>query len=89
MVCGGVGGELKPFKYWWPVIGFITTQIIIATMFLRWHYIIDIFAGIALAFGCQFLGQYVADWERAKRERLGLLPAWMPLVYPFGRASDQ
>jgi PAP2 superfamily len=80
---------LRPFKYSWPITGFLTTQIVIATMFLRWHYLIDIVAGIALAFGCQFAGQYIADWERAKRERLGLLPAWMPLVYPWSRPSDE
>ena len=80
--------KLFPFKYWWPVIAFVATQIIIATMFLRWHYLIDIVAGLAFAVVCQFIGQRVADWERAKRERLGLQPVWMPLVYPWSRASD-
>ncbi len=79
--------KLFPFKYWWPVIGFLATQIIIATMFLRWHYLIDIFAGLALAASCQFLGQRVADWETAKRARLGLQASWMPLVYPWTRAE--
>jgi hypothetical protein len=77
-----------PFKYTWPVIAFVATQIIIATMFLRWHYLIDIFAGLALAVAAQMLGQAVADWERAKRERLGLQPAWTPLVYPWSRGSE-
>jgi len=77
-----------PFKYTWPVIAFLATQIIIATMFLRWHYLIDVVAGLTLATTASFLGQYVADWERAKRERLGLQPAWTPLVYPWTRASE-
>ncbi|HEY3821597.1 MAG TPA: phosphatase PAP2 family protein [Polyangiaceae bacterium] len=80
--------KLSPFKYTWPVITFLGTQIVIATMFLRWHYLIDIFAGVALAATCQFLGQRVADWERAKRERLGLQTAWMPLVYPWSKPSE-
>jgi hypothetical protein len=80
--------KLFPFKYTWPVITFLATQIIIATMFLRWHYLIDIFAGLVLAATCQFLGQRVADWEGAKRERLGLQSVWMPLVYPWSRSSE-
>jgi hypothetical protein len=77
-----------PFKYWWPVIAFLATQIIIATMFLRWHYLIDVIAGVALATAGAVLGQRIADWERAKRTRLGLQPVWTPLMYPWSRASD-
>lgn len=80
--------RLVPFKFWWPVIAFLATQIIIATMFLRWHYLIDVVAGVALASAGAFLGPRIADWERAKRERLGLSPVWTPLVYPWSRASD-
>jgi len=76
-----------PFKYTWPIIGFLATQIIGATLFLRWHYLIDIFAGLALAASCQWIGQRVADWERGKRARLGLQASWMPLVYPWSRTA--
>lgn len=68
-----------PFKYTWPVMAFVTTQVIVATMFLRWHYLVDIVAGLTLATSVQFLGQFVADWERDKRARLGQQPVWMPL----------
>jgi hypothetical protein len=80
--------KLVPFKYSWPVVAFLATQIIIATMFLRWHYLIDIVAGLALATTSALIGHRVADWERAKRERLGLQPTWTPLVYPWSRAGD-
>ena len=81
--------KLVPFKYTWPVIAFLATQIIIATMFLRWHYLIDIVAGLTLATTAALLGHAVVDWERTKRERLGLQPAWMPLVFPWDRPSDE
>jgi membrane-associated phospholipid phosphatase len=81
--------KLFPFKYTWPVVAFLATQIIIATMFLRWHYLIDIVAGLTLATGAALLSQHVANWEHAKRERLGLQPAWMPLVFPWSRTSDE
>jgi hypothetical protein len=74
-----------PFKYTWAVIAFLATQIILATMFLRWHYLIDVIAGLALAGTACTLGHRISEWERAKRARLGLQAAWTPLVYPsFG-----
>jgi hypothetical protein len=81
--------RLVPFRYWWPVIAFLATQIIIATMFLRWHYLIDVIAGLALAATGSFLGQRIADWEHVKRERLGQQGVWMPLVLPWSRASAE
>jgi hypothetical protein len=80
--------KIVPFNYWWPVIAFLATQIIIATMFLRWHYLIDVVAGVTLATAGSLLGQRIADWEQAKRARLGLQPVWTPLTYPWSRASD-
>jgi hypothetical protein len=77
--------RLLPFRYTWPLIGFLATQIIIATMFLRWHYLVDVVAGLLLATAATVIGQRIADWERARRERLGVQPAWMPLVYPWTR----
>jgi hypothetical protein len=80
--------NLVPFKYTWPVVAFFATQIIIATMFLRWHYLLDVLAGVALAAASSYVGGRIADWEYAKRNRLGLQPAWTPLVYPWERAGN-
>jgi hypothetical protein len=74
-----------PFRYTWPIVTFLATQMILATMFLRWHYLADVVAGLALATLASVLGQRIADWERARRERLGVQPAWAPLVYPRSR----
>ena len=38
-----------PYRFSAPVMLLGTSQIIIATMFLRWHYLVDICAGLALA----------------------------------------
>jgi membrane-associated phospholipid phosphatase len=65
------------------VVAFLATQIIIATMFLRWHYLIDVIAGLTLAATASLLGQRISDWEHAKRQRLGLQPVWSPL-FPHG-----
>jgi hypothetical protein len=77
--------KLLPFRYTWPLVAFLATQIILATMFLRWHYLVDVLAGLVLATIASLLGQGIADWERTRRERLGIQPAWMPLVYPWTR----
>lgn len=65
-----------PFKYTWPVLAFCVSQIIGATMFLRWHYLVDIVAGFTLAtFNVLFWGR-VVDWEMSRRDRLGLSPVF-------------
>lgn len=61
-----------PFKYTWPLMAFLVSQIVIATMFLRWHYLVDIVAGLLLALVAVPLGAKIARWEAARRERLGL-----------------
>lgn len=77
--------KLSPFKYSWPVVTFVATQIIVATMFLRWHYLVDVVAGLALAVAGSVVGQTLADWENARRERMGVQAAWMPIEYPWTR----
>jgi PAP2 superfamily len=66
-----------PFKYTWPVVAFFTSQIITATMFLRWHYLIDICAGITLACIALAVSVRVSRWELERRKREGLDPLWI------------
>ena len=77
-----------PFKYSWPVMAFVATQIIVATLFLRWHYLVDVVAGFALATTAALVGPRVADWEASRRERMSVQPAWMPLAFPWTKPSD-
>jgi membrane-associated phospholipid phosphatase len=65
-----------PFKYTWPILAFCVSQIIGATMFLRWHYLVDIVAGFGLAtFNVLFWGR-VVDWELGRRDKLALPPVF-------------
>lgn len=70
------------FRYSWPVLAIFTTQIIVATMFLRWHYLIDIVAGLVLASGAVVLTLKVHPWEKARRERMGVQPVFSALELP-------
>ena len=71
--------RFRPYAFSWPIVGFCASQIIIATMFLRWHYLIDIVAGLALAAFAVFAAERMVRWDELRRERLGLPYAWPPL----------
>jgi hypothetical protein len=74
---------LKPYRYIWPVTAFFTSQIILATMFLRWHYLIDVIAGLTLATTAFLISRAVPALEARMRVARGEGPVWRPL---FGRA---
>jgi len=67
---------LAPYRYTWPLVLFFCVNIIVATMFLRWHWIVDVVAGLALAVLAQLLGVVVTRFELARRARDGLEPWW-------------
>jgi hypothetical protein len=69
-----------PFKYTWPFVAFFSANIVIATMFLRWHYLIDVLAGIAVSSGAFLLSGVISRREIDHREQNGLQPVWVPLV---------
>ena len=59
-----------PYRYTWPAMAFCASQIICATMFLRWHYLVDIAAGITLATFALVMGERLVTWDFARRARL-------------------
>ena len=54
---------------------FFAANIIGATMFLRWHYVIDVLAGFALATLAAAGRARVTRWEVARRARVEPRPA--------------
>jgi len=62
-----------------PLMTFCTSQIIVATMLLRWHYLIDICAGLTLAAIAVRVADWSVVWDDARRARQGLTPAWRSL----------
>lgn len=83
-----------PFKYTWPITTFFAVNIVIATMFLRWHWLIDVVAGAALAVFGWWLAGRVASSENDRREAEGLQPVWslffdrQPLPEPSSKAQE-
>ncbi len=69
----------KPFNFTWPITAFFASQMVIATMFLRWHYLIDIVAGLALAGVAVWASCKLEPMEQERRTRLGLPPIFASL----------
>lgn len=65
-----------PYKYTWPIVGFFVVNIVVATMFLRWHYVIDVIAGMCLALTAHVVTVRISDREIARRDALGLGAPW-------------
>ncbi|HWO10158.1 MAG TPA: phosphatase PAP2 family protein [Polyangiaceae bacterium] len=65
-----------PYRFTWPLVAFFSFNIIIATMFLRWHWLVDIVAGLMLALLAYVVGVVGSRWEAGHRRRHGLPPAW-------------
>jgi hypothetical protein len=65
-----------PFRYTWPIVTFCTANIIIATMFLRWHYLIDVVVGFSIAVSVVLISRPIVRWELARRKRQNLGDLW-------------
>jgi len=58
----------RPFNWAWPILAFVAFNIIAATMLLRWHWFIDVAAGLLLAFAARRLSVVVAERESHRGE---------------------
>lgn len=58
------------------VTAFFAANIIFSTMFLRWHYAIDVVAGLVLASTVGHVAPRLARWDETRRRRAGLPGAW-------------
>lgn len=79
--------RLMPFRFTWLPLTIATSQIILSTMFLRWHYAVDVVAGLALATTVAFVAPRIVRREEAHRTALGKSPVWtMPWAPKPARA---
>ena len=81
--------RLLPFRYTWIPVAFVTANIICATMFLRWHYVIDVVIGLILATLVSVLAARLTDRELARRTAAGLSPNWPLFTRSAARASTE
>ncbi len=69
----------RPYKYLWPVVAFMAVNIIVATMLLRWHWGIDVIAGLCLAATARLVAIKVSAREIDRGDRQ---PVWEPIADP-------
>jgi hypothetical protein len=62
-------------RAWIPLVLF-ASQIVISTMFLRWHYLIDVVVGFFLAVQTSRLAERVSAAEATRRQAVGKAPVW-------------
>jgi hypothetical protein len=60
--------KTMPFKFVWPIIAFFALNMVTATMFLRWHWGIDVIAGLTLACTARMTAIHFAQRERGRAE---------------------
>lgn len=77
-----------PFRYTWLPVNFFAFNIIIATMFLRWHYLIDVVAGLALGAIALWATVPVTRYELRRRVSLALGESW-PALFPSPSSTEQ
>jgi membrane-associated phospholipid phosphatase len=65
-----------PYRFTWPILAFFTVNIVIATMYLRWHWIIDVVAGLLHAYSALLLAELLTRRELARRSRWQLTDSW-------------
>lgn len=60
-------------------VALLATQIVAAALFLRWHYLVDVLAGLLVALAADAVGARLGPWEVERRARTGLPPMIAPL----------
>jgi hypothetical protein len=78
--------DRAPFRYLWPVSVLFAVNIVIATMFLRWHYAVDVVVGFALAV-CAHRAAIAIVRRESRREHSGRQPVFEVLWPPRGPAA--
>ena len=69
--------DFPPLRAIWPILAFVAINIIIATMFLRWHWFIDVALGLLLAFAARGFAVAVASREELRGSVYdGRQPVW-------------
>ncbi len=65
-------------RWRWVAIltSFFTANIVVSTMLLRWHYVVDVIAGLVLAASAAYLAPRIARREAAWRSRHGFPMPW-------------
>ncbi|MDH5491421.1 MAG: phosphatase PAP2 family protein [Myxococcales bacterium] len=69
-----------PYRWSWPILAFFALNMVVSTMFLRWHWAIDVIMGLLLALLARVLARLVSRSELFRGVgRDDRQPVWEPL----------
>lgn len=51
------------YRRWFPGIAVLCVSILISTVYLRWHYVVDVIAGMSVAFFAHWLAGVILRWR--------------------------
>ncbi|MBX3181065.1 MAG: phosphatase PAP2 family protein [Polyangiaceae bacterium] len=68
--------DKRPFCYTWPIVTFFSLNIIVATMYMRWHWAVDVVVGLSLAYAISVVSPRITRWELKRRTAQGLTEVW-------------
>ena len=71
--------HIAPYRQLWPLMCFFVANIVLATMFQRWHYLVDVVAGLSLATAASIFASWYTPIELQLRKAKGLgvpIPRW-------------
>jgi hypothetical protein len=79
--------QRRPYRQSWLLVSAAVVNIVIATLFLRWHYGIDVLAGLLLAFTAQRVAVFA--WRReGERATQGRQEVWERLAPSHMQTQD-
>jgi hypothetical protein len=78
-----------PFSWTWVPTVFCVSNIVIATLFLRWHYGVDVIAGALLAWACQRTACYAWRHEGDRAAQGDRQEIWEPVLAPDMAPEDR
>lgn len=81
--------DRAPFKYVWPIVAIFAAHMIGATLLLRWHWFVDVLAGLALASTARWIAITIAPKEELRgTEEDSRQRVWEPLFPYQDRQTD-
>jgi membrane-associated phospholipid phosphatase len=84
-----IGRARRSARWKWAAIitGLSAVNIVVSTMLLRWHYGVDVIAGLSLAALVRVIAPKLARWEERRRARFGHPQPWTFEVEPESAAA--
>jgi nicotinamide riboside transporter PnuC len=80
--------QRRPYRQSWLLVSAAVVNIVIATLFLRWHYAVDVMAGVLLAVSAQRIAVFAWRREGERGSADGRQEVWERLAPSHMETED-